>query len=322
MSRLIDRMRRPRNMGLPETHRTDALQLMGSALRDDWSSPLQVIDAGDVLRGVVGTLEKPWHAPIDTEGERVISPPFRLCLIEARTEGLGLMDEIKGLVRAPHAAGLLMWSEDLWAWPNTVIAETNEGRREIDKGAVRWRVLGVSLLEAHKNELVLPLEVFDWYVAPDGTLTKSHSDRFVRATALTTGDDLGLPNDFVESLSSGWILRWGMHVTALLNCKNIARDEHDPPEKPSRKHERRFGVPLTKYYTLRVPGHSGRGGDRSEDFEKNALHMCRGHFKTYTDEKPLFGKRTGTYWWPQTVRGSKARGEVVKDYAVKPGGGS
>lgn len=47
-------------------------------------------------------------------------------------------------------------------------------------------------------------------------------------------------------------------------------------------------------------------------------HICRGHFKTYTEEKPLFGSITGTYWWANQVRGSKERGEVKKRYQVSP----
>jgi len=49
---------------------------------------------------------------------------------------------------------------------------------------------------------------------------------------------------------------------------------------------------------------------------QKALHICRGHFKTY-DEKPLFGRLKGTFWWPQTLRGSANQGVVLKDYAVK-----
>ena len=39
-----------------------------------------------------------------------------------------------------------------------------------------------------------------------------------------------------------------------------------------------------------------------------------GHFATYTDEAPLFGKFTGTYWRRPTKRGAKRHGEVIKDY--------
>lgn len=49
-----------------------------------------------------------------------------------------------------------------------------------------------------------------------------------------------------------------------------------------------------------------------------ALHMMRGHFKTYTPEAPLFGKRVGTWWWQPGLRGNVEKGIVLKDYAVEP----
>jgi hypothetical protein len=49
-----------------------------------------------------------------------------------------------------------------------------------------------------------------------------------------------------------------------------------------------------------------------------ALHICRGHFKNF-DDKPLFGKLTGTYWWQPHVRGTAEAGIVEKDYRIKLG---
>jgi hypothetical protein len=48
-----------------------------------------------------------------------------------------------------------------------------------------------------------------------------------------------------------------------------------------------------------------------------ALNMCRGHFKTYVSEGPLFGKYTGTYWRDQFMRGDSRSGVVLKDYKIK-----
>ncbi len=93
-----------------------------------------------------------------------------------------------------------------------------------------------------------------------------------------------------------------------------------PPAKASRRHERKYGKPLTRYYILeiepmkeilRTEGRSAQVG------LKRALHICRGHFATYSPEKSLFGKYAGTFWKPQHIRGTKERGEIVKDYEVK-----
>lgn len=50
---------------------------------------------------------------------------------------------------------------------------------------------------------------------------------------------------------------------------------------------------------------------------RKALHLVRGHFATYTPDKPLFGRITGTVWKPSHVRGDAAEGIVAKDYRVK-----
>lgn len=107
---------------------------------------------------------------------------------------------------------------------------------------------------------------------------------------------------------------------SLANCKNVQRKENVPAPKVSKKHERRYGNPSTRYYTLEIATMTDsleKEGGVSQNGLKKALHICRGHFATYAPEKPLFGKYSGTFWKPQHVKGNKKHGEVVKDYAVK-----
>lgn len=47
---------------------------------------------------------------------------------------------------------------------------------------------------------------------------------------------------------------------------------------------------------------------------KKSLHICRGHFRTYTTEKPLFGRLIGTYFIPAHMRGTSDVGIIEKDY--------
>ncbi len=47
-----------------------------------------------------------------------------------------------------------------------------------------------------------------------------------------------------------------------------------------------------------------------------ALHICRAHFAHYTEEHPLFGKYTRTFYKPMHVRGSLKEGLVIKDYDI------
>ena len=75
------------------------------------------------------------------------------------------------------------------------------------------------------------------------------------------------------------------------------------------------------YHTINVDTFRRKyaGGDSSPKGNREvALHFVRGHFKTYTPEKPLFGKYVGTVWVPDTMRGNKEAGTVNKDYKVIP----
>jgi len=58
-------------------------------------------------------------------------------------------------------------------------------------------------------------------------------------------------------------------------------------------------------------------GEQDSKGFKHALHICRGHFRTYDETNKLFGKITGTFWISPHMRGDKNLGEVHKDYKPK-----
>lgn len=105
---------------------------------------------------------------------------------------------------------------------------------------------------------------------------------------------------------------------SLMNCKNVTTST--PKEIGFRRtgSEKRRGIPARKikYHTIILPGggsqSDGQGGHRA-----TALHRVRGHFKTFTAEKPLMGKHVGTYWWGWQVRGNAEKGMVVSDYTLE-----
>jgi len=100
------------------------------------------------------------------------------------------------------------------------------------------------------------------------------------------------------------------------HCKNVKIIDQVTPLKVAKKRIAN-GKPVGVTYktlvidgmkeTLRTEGGSAHNG------LKKALHICRGHFATYTADRPLFGKITGTVWKPMHTRGTKERGEVRKD---------
>ncbi len=120
-----------------------------------------------------------------------------------------------------------------------------------------------------------------------------------------------------------WRFLWSVQF---LHCKNITLREVVPSQPRVMVTGRKHGAPkkLVRYHVLdiepmrRVLRGEGGMGERGEGV-KQALHVCRGHFKDYR-QRGLFGKRKGLFWWDQHARGDVKVGIVEKDYAVKAGG--
>lgn len=110
-----------------------------------------------------------------------------------------------------------------------------------------------------------------------------------------------------------------LNVIGLMNCKNVGMDRHArgvaKPRSSSRKLRR--ATPKLDFHTISLPGeiHSG-GGLKGPSVGEVAKHKVRGHFATYTEDAPLFGKHVGTYWKPWHIRGNAAHGITVTDYKV------
>lgn len=107
---------------------------------------------------------------------------------------------------------------------------------------------------------------------------------------------------------------------SFLHCRNVSTRTVDPPAKLSAKHARKRGVPLYSYRVIDIAPMQAvlekEGGVSGVGVQK-ALHICRGHFKTYTEQAPLFGQHAGTWFWADTVRGDPAAGLSMHDYRVK-----
>lgn len=108
-----------------------------------------------------------------------------------------------------------------------------------------------------------------------------------------------------------------LYALGLLNCKNIVTVERGvPPVGVKRSRHRKW---VHRHYVLQIRPmkeitkieHDGESVESEISF-----HFCRGHFKTYTAEKPLFGKYVGDFWWDAHARGSIKKGIVTKDYNV------
>jgi hypothetical protein len=52
------------------------------------------------------------------------------------------------------------------------------------------------------------------------------------------------------------------------------------------------------------------------------MHVIRGHYKTYTPERKLFGKVSGRFFFSAHVAGDPTLGVIQSDYLVKAQEGS
>jgi hypothetical protein len=110
-------------------------------------------------------------------------------------------------------------------------------------------------------------------------------------------------------------------VCGLLCCKNVLTEERAATRQIRRDRERRGLLPLVRWHILKVQVGAQRKQPRSGPslggpHEPLASHFVRGHFKTFTKEKPLLGRAVGTFWWSQHVAGRADR-VVLKDYEIE-----
>lgn len=108
----------------------------------------------------------------------------------------------------------------------------------------------------------------------------------------------------------------------LMNCKNISLETRDASHHRRRRLERR-SKPTKSFHVLVVtpPGNTKSGAPRQPmQIGSTPLHKVRGHFKTYSQDRPLFGQYHGKFWFAPHARGKEEHGEVIKTYEVDPGG--
>ncbi|MFW5970483.1 MAG: hypothetical protein ACOCQT_00140 [Desulfovermiculus sp.] len=103
----------------------------------------------------------------------------------------------------------------------------------------------------------------------------------------------------------------------LLSCKNIETELVTPPEALNKKRKKKNKLPIFTYKNLVIKPMGKKQKSVPQHLWENRIHLCRGHFKTYTKDAPLFGRYTGRFWWQPSVRGRNKEGMIHKDYEVK-----
>lgn len=325
--RLIDHLA-TQPLGEPGIHKRLGIDISAqtAALRERILTTRHIFTIDNVAEYFMnGTDQEFWNIARDFPN---LAPPFPVMWMEFRWPKLIRSREHGNTVfdtSVSRGAGVLIESFDLEdripLFAKPLPAETIEVMRA--QGIRWWQVLTAVIQGGAKvdNEIVWTVPLASWCVTDKGRATMPD-----KTGTLKVGGE-GNPMLIYPELDASWIPKeiatdtpMMFHIACLalsfLHCKNIRTEATTPPAALSKARTRRHGAPpLRPYKTLvieplkRILHTEGRAG--SVGLAK-ALHICRGHFKDYT-EHGLFGRYHGVYWWEDRVKETTEK----RRYAVK-----
>lgn len=254
-----------------------------------------------------------------------LAPPLENFFLESRTPPHLLQERGSGVYGLPYRWGIQFFGGDLWAQPELRKLRRGDATQEaaIDRPETRWDLEGFVFVEWEKGKITGPVYWFQLGILPNGSPWKQPNAKtpqfylsalsFPRVLVPQVPAVLRIPDLVIHDLIAPFLLG-----ISLMHCRNVKQREFEPSRALSKKHRKRTGRDLVRYHVLEIePMKQVLQSEGSADSAglKRALHLCRGHFRTY-EEKPLFGKIRGTFWIPQHLRGDKAEGMVLKDYEL------
>lgn len=330
MSRMIDRIRE--KYPYWESQRAGTLSFDSLVREDQFTkTPIPII----VLDNVAEYALKQTNIDklITQMNDLVIMPPFDLCWLEAQT---------KYGFRTPANSPQRLYGIGARVQTNKWDLSTPVKRQQFDHeveliekrivlqaekalrfmGAVYWVSMTISI--ETKKGLIPTSFLYSLFLDEQGKYVSSVQMSDVNQISMYDSAFLDRSSNGVDGHVASIMAVYSLvfwYGLALLNTKNVKQVEVKPNPKLSKKWQRKKGRPLTTYKTLHI--HPMGAKRQTDETGKGtgispSAHIMRGHFKTYTKEKPLFGSRVGTFWWASQVRGSKDEGVVEKTYEVHP----
>lgn len=117
-------------------------------------------------------------------------------------------------------------------------------------------------------------------------------------------------------ISSPGVIESVLCALAMFHVKNIGTREVSLPRAIRRRmtKEGYEGPQVYRTLTLRPFSEGSEKGKPKMQTGERPLHLVRGHFARYTEEKPLFGRYVGTFWRPEHDAGNPAVAVVRKTY--------
>lgn len=161
----------------------------------------------------------------------------------------------------------------------------------------------------------------EWFLFPATYICESAGYKF---RGYYSPDALGREwnNDVICSFTHErlCVVDAAMHI---LDCRNVCLEVSEPPEKLNRSRIKKGKPPVCRHHVLKVaPGAVKKNVNHVGVALGSApVHLCRGHFKHYDEDRPLFGipGNHGRFWVQPHVRGNIKNGVVTKDYEIVGG---
>jgi hypothetical protein len=269
------------------------------------------------------------------------APVFPLMWLEARTSKVNWL----------HAWGALFMSMDLTEVPelHTKIYGNLKDALYLTRetfAEARWYTQVAVMLQQYPNpDTVVPTNLLAHYlVKADGTLVTHRFDEGTDIFAHAEAGEAAIRKDakgrYILIDSTGSVVdgsRKGFKpeevltfnhqllnplwmAVSFLHCKNVVTTKTDPCHLHGKK-KASIQCARVHYKTLDIHPMREvlkREGASESTGLKYALHICRGHFRDYSQGRGLFGRHKGLYWFEPHFRGSSTYGEVVKDYMIHP----
>ena len=212
--------------------------------------------------------------------------------------------------------------DDIEFFNRNIKGKLQESINSMGDNGAKWIMSATLFVESRHGEISYGRVLVQGFIDKNGKfMGSSHLEHNKGITVMCNPN---LPPNEREAISknAGVLLHVPFMTLSFIHCKNVKLQEHNLSQKLSEKFQqnRKKKTPVYKYYTLDIdPMKSvlkSEGGSEQTGLRR-ALHICRGHFATYTGEAPLFGKVTGTFWKSMHLRGDASIGKIDKDYRVK-----
>lgn len=259
-----------------------------------------------------GTDQEEWDLQEDFPN---IAPPFERMFIEAAYPAYSL-SKVTGLRPIDMEVGAVAIDARRW-----------EGLLPLGVVAARptWGLALTPFIRLRgASRIVPPAIVYLLLVDADGRTMEFRNacGQSGFYLCLSVRDDLTDPT-LLRTVGDALISQVHVALLALsfMHCKNVELRPTDPPRALAKAHHKRTGMVLHRHHVIEIDPFLSQARATAAAHGvsglRQSLHICRGHFKQYR-QRGLFGKHTGTFWWPQHARGSPEQGTVSASYRVHP----